>query len=49
MADFPKLYHPDHPRNGHPDPAMRKTLTPCNLLRIGWKVAPEEFLKAAKS
>lgn len=48
---FPKLYHPDHPRNEQADPALRKTLTPSTqaeleaLLRIGWKIAPDEFLK----
>lgn len=51
---FPALYHPEHPHNKHPDPGMRKTLTPCHqaeleaLLRIGWEVAPDDFLKADK-
>jgi hypothetical protein len=53
--EYPKLYHPDHPQNGHPDPRARKTLTPSNqqeyegLLRIGWKVAPDDFLKEVKA
>lgn len=49
---FPKLFHPDHPHNEHPEPKMRKTLTPCHeeemrrLLQMGWQIAPDDFLKA---
>ena len=54
MSILPKLYHPEHPNNDHPDPAKRKTLTPSNLdemqrlLGIGWKIAPDDFLKEKK-